>query len=87
MQTSDEREIDIEGRDGRWYFRYRSHHMGPYGSYEHAIQAGKKYLYILYLRRMRVAALERLHQKNGLYGTIDTPRGPARTRPALSAPQ
>ena len=59
MRTVCQNELDVEHHSGVWYFRYRRRRLGPFQSENEAITAGKKFLYCLYLARLRKAATQR----------------------------
>jgi len=61
MRTAHEQELDVESRHGAWFFRYRRRRLGPFESENEAVTAGKKFLYLLYLARLRKAATGRDH--------------------------
>ncbi|MAS06890.1 MAG: hypothetical protein CL534_19700 [Ahrensia sp.] len=59
MRTVHDKELDVEYRNGLWFFRYRRRRLGPFESENEALIAGKKFLYLLYLARLRKAATGR----------------------------
>lgn len=59
MQRADGVRFDIQCVGGQWFYRFERHRIGPFESRAEAASAAKRFLYCLYLRRLRTAALSR----------------------------